>query len=106
MASLQRRKSASRIPDVDPKSPAGVALTTSVQEKLKQFLGMDYSDRSLAQVGKGITADLLPPPPLLPAGARWGFQRFPPCLAQHCHQALAWHLSQCRLGHPHNAVPC
>lgn len=30
--------------------PAGVALTDTVQVKLRQFLGADYVDRSLAQV--------------------------------------------------------
>lgn len=47
------KPSAQRIPDVDPKSAAGVALTDAVQRKLRQFLGSDYVDRSLAQVGAG-----------------------------------------------------
>lgn len=64
-----RQKSASRIPDVDPKSPAGVALTTAVQDKLRQFLGADYTDRSLAQVRQGALALICRRrhPPLLPA---------------------------------------
>jgi hypothetical protein len=44
------RQSSSRVPDVDPKSPAGVALTSAVQDKLRAYLGADYVDRSLAQV--------------------------------------------------------
>lgn len=47
----ERQTSAQRIPDVDPKSAAGVALTNAVQAKLRQFLGADYVDCSLAQVG-------------------------------------------------------
>ena len=46
----RRRQSATRIPDIDPKSAAGLALTEAVQSKLRQFLGADYTDRSLAQV--------------------------------------------------------
>lgn len=34
-------------------APAGQALTDAVQIKLRQFLGADYVDRSLAQVGLG-----------------------------------------------------
>lgn len=49
MSAVQRRKSASRIPEIRPESPAGVALTTAVQDKLRKFLGADYTDRSLAQ---------------------------------------------------------
>lgn len=44
------RPSSSRVPDVDPKSPAGAALTSAVQDKLRAYLGADYDDRSLAQV--------------------------------------------------------
>jgi hypothetical protein len=36
--------------DVDPKSEQGKALTAAVQAKLREFLGADYSDFSLAQV--------------------------------------------------------
>lgn len=37
------------IPDIDPKSQAGKRLVGSVQDKLKEFLGKDYADESLAQ---------------------------------------------------------
>ncbi|EFN60040.1 hypothetical protein CHLNCDRAFT_133263 [Chlorella variabilis] len=41
--------SKSRIPSLDPKSAAGLAVTTAVQGKLRHYLGADYEDRSLAQ---------------------------------------------------------
>ncbi len=48
---MSRAQTSSRIPDVDPKSAVGAALTTAIQTKLRTYLGADYVDRSLAQVG-------------------------------------------------------
>ncbi|KAL4855256.1 Polyadenylate-binding protein 2 [Chlorella vulgaris] len=46
---MSRAQTSSRIPDVDPKSAVGAALTTAIQTKLRTYLGADYVDRSLAQ---------------------------------------------------------
>ncbi len=42
-------KNGAAIPAIDPKSVAGKKLVASVQVKLKEYLGKDYSDESLVR---------------------------------------------------------